>query len=170
MLNATYEEFEECNQTNQSQNMGNGRHDRAERDTARTQRRTEEHRNQEHDDEDRQIPDDGAERDDRDTNKGACRRVAEVLGEGLDEHVRDDENNGHHRREKDLRHEDSPPSRTRNVCRKLLRRFTQSLFLESSNHRPRKPTISNPRVRVPLRVSAGHPTKVFAVVDDEIGE
>ena len=126
--------------------MPEERHDRTELRILRVEERTKEQREHELDKQDRRVPDDGAEGHDRDTDERARRLVAVAVGERLDEHVADDEEDGHDGGENDLREDDRAPSCTRSVTREFLRGVAQALLLVASDHGARQAAVANPRV------------------------
>lgn len=150
--------------------MRDSRHDGTKFDAAQIEHGSEEQRDDEQGEEDRCVPRDRADGNDGETDQGAGTKVAVFIGERLDEHVRDGEDDSHAHGPNDLGNQHGAPSRAGNVAGKFLRRMAESFLLVTGDHRPRETAVTDPGVGVRSRVTAGHPAKVLAVIDDEVGE
>lgn len=116
--------------------MSNEGHRRTKDGERRIEHRSEEQRKEELNEQNGCIPNDGTKRHDSNTNEGARWLSSVTVGEGLDEHVCDGEEDGHDDGEYDFREQDSAPAGTRNVARELLGGVTQSFPLVAGDHRP----------------------------------
>ena len=143
--------------------MPEERHNRTELRERRVEHRAKEQREQEENEQDARVPHDGPDGDDGNTNERAWWLLAVLVGERLHEHVRDDEEGGHDDGEDDLREDDRPPLRARDVARQPLRRVAEPLLLVASDHRARQTAEADPRVGVRTRVATVHPAQEFAV-------
>ncbi len=88
--------------------------------------------------------------------------------ETLDEGVGDDKDDGEADGEDDLGEKDGPPTSTRNVSGQLFAWVTKTLLLVTGDLGSAETAVSDPRVGVASAVTARHPAKELAVVDDEI--
>ena len=134
-------------------------HDGAKLGERRIQHRAQEQREEEEDQKDGRVPNDGADRHNRDTDERARRLLAILVGERLDEHVRDDEERGHDDREDDLREDDRPPLRAGHITGEALGGVAEAFLLVASNHRTGETAEADPRVGVRTRVATVHPAK-----------
>ena len=117
-----------------------------------------EQRHQEKHQQNRSIPHDGTIGDDSDADEGARGVLAIRVGERLDEHVRNDEEDGHEYGEEHLGENDRAPAGPRNIARQLFRWVAEFLLLVTRDHSTREAAVSNPRVGMRSRVTAGHPS------------
>lgn len=131
----TYQELEEANHSDNTEGVGDERHDRTELRVLRVEERSEEQREHELNEQDGGVPHDGSERHDGDADERRRRLTTVAVGEGLDEHVADDEEHSHHDGEDDFGEDDGAPASARNVAGQLLGGVTEALLLVSSNHR-----------------------------------
>ena len=144
-------------------------HERRESRPAR-EHRPDEQRDEEERQEHDGVPHHWTNGNNTDTDERARVLLAVPVGEGLDEHVRDDEDGGHADREDDLGEDDAPPLGTRSVSSHLVRRVAQLLLLVTSDHRTGQTTVAVPRASLGTRVTTRHPAEELAVVDDEVRE
>lgn len=165
----THEELEERNQTNQAQEMCKRRHNRREL-LPLLHHRAQEQRHKEQRQQNTRVPNDRTNGNNTDTNERTRVLSTILVGEGLDEHIRDDKDRRHANRPHNLREHDCSPTGTGNVTRKLLGRVSQFLLLVTGNHRPGQPTVPIPAARFMTRVSTRHPSQELPIVDDKVGE
>ena len=133
-ITRTYEEFEEPNHSDNSENVRSGRHERSKLGERGIQHRSKEERDDEHHKQHCSIPNDRSKRHERNANQRTWRVRARIVREGLDEHIRDNEQEGHHDREDDLRKDNRTPTCPGNITRQLFRRQPKFLPLVTSNH------------------------------------
>ena len=182
----TYEELEERDHSKDTKGVAEERHDGTKLRERRVQHRAQEEREQEEDQEDRGVPHDRADGDDGDTDERARRLLPVLVGERLDEHIRDDKERGHDDREDDLREDDRPPFRAGHVAREALGGVAEAFLLVPSDHRAGETAEADPRVGVRARVATVHPAEELPagaqvsrsgrrahadlpIVDDEVG-
>ena len=112
----TYEELEERDQTDQGKEVSECRHERREPCPA-VEHGTKEQRDEEQRQENCSIPHHRADGNDTNADERAWVLVAVPIGEGLDEHVCDDEEDGHDDGNDNLGEEHGTPACTGNVTR-----------------------------------------------------
>lgn len=165
----TYEELEESDHSDESQEMSSCSNDGTEL-CPRAHHWSEEEGHKEQRQQHRGVPNDGPNGDDGDTNQRARGLVTFGVGEGLDEHVSNNEDRGDGEGRDDFGEEDCAPRCSGNVARQLLRWVPKLLLLVTGDHGTRKTTVPIPTARLRPRVAARHPTQEFSVVNDEVGE
>lgn len=106
--------------------------------------RADDNGHEEEDEQDSRVPHDGTERDDEDADKRAGRRLAVLVRNRLDEHVGDDEEDGHGHWLNDLGEEHRAPTSARHVARQLLGWVAELLLLVTGNVRARETTVTDP--------------------------
>ena len=112
----TYEELEEPEHSYNTKNVRDGSHEGPKPREGGIHHGAEEQRYEEQHKEHCGVPDNGSEGDDSDADQWAWRQFSGSVGERLHEHVRDDEQYGHHSREDNLGEEYIPPLGARNIA------------------------------------------------------
>ena len=131
----TYQELKERNHAYDTERVAKERHDQAKLRERRTEHRAQEQREYEQHEQYRRVPHDRAEGDDSDMDERAPRLPAVLVGERLDEHVRDCQHCGHRAREDDFAKQNCTPSSARYVTRKFLGRVAKFLLLVTGDLR-----------------------------------
>ena len=125
-------------------------------------------RNEEKHGQEGHIPDNRTKSDNGDSQQSWLEFASD--SERLDKEITDDKQDSQADWTDNLSNDNRLPWGPWYITRELLGWKTQSLSLETGDSRSRQSTVADPRVGVGSRISSGHPSKEFSVVDDKVAK